>query len=162
MFSFGSTPRRTGDAPSPASSGHASTRKMLSVLGADVIVSGNIEASADLHIEGRVEGNVDCATLLQGADSIILGAVNAETARLAGRIEGSVAVRQLTIERAARIIGDVAYDTITIELGAVIDGRLQQISTGSDQGAGAGAMPPALAGPATAMGIQLVGSGSAA
>lgn len=96
-------------------------RGLFSVLSADMVISGNIAASADLHVDGRVEGDVQCATLIQGQDS-----------RIAGAIEGSVAVRHLTIERSARILGDVQYETISIELGASIDGRLQHITAESD------------------------------
>jgi cytoskeletal protein CcmA (bactofilin family) len=93
-----------------------------------MIITGNVAATADLHIDGRVDGDVTCGSLVQGPDSVIKGVVKAEIARLAGTIEGSVAVRQLTIERAARITGDVEYETIAIENGASIDGRLKHIA----------------------------------
>lgn len=107
-------------------------RGLFSVLSADMVIAGNIAASADLHVDGRVEGDVQCATLIQGQDSRIAGAIVAETARIGGAIEGSVAVRHLTIERSARILGDVQYETISIELGASIDGRLQHVTAESD------------------------------
>lgn len=102
-------------------------RGMFSVIGADVVIAGNINASAELHIEGRIEGDVDCAGLIQGAESHIVGGVTAETARIAGAIEGTVRVRQLTVERSARITGDVEYENITIENGGHIDGRMRRI-----------------------------------
>ncbi|OYY89250.1 MAG: hypothetical protein B7Y45_12835 [Sphingomonas sp. 28-66-16] len=114
-------------APTPA----AGKRGMFSVLGPDVIITGNIVATADLHIDGRVDGDVDCGSLVQGTDSRVAGNVRAETARLAGSIEGTVSVRQLTVERAARITGDVEYENISIENGASIDGRLKHISPDS-------------------------------
>jgi cytoskeletal protein CcmA (bactofilin family) len=104
-------------------------RGMFSVLGPDVIVIGNVSASADLHIDGRVEGNVDCATLAQGMESQIFGDVTAESARLAGSVEGTVRVKQLTIERSAKISGDVEYESITIDNGGHIHGHLKHMST---------------------------------
>lgn len=115
--------------PAPTSQGGNSKRGMFSVLGPDVIVTGNVTATADLHIDGRVEGDVNCGALAQGADSQIFGSVTAESARLAGSIEGSVRVRQLTVERSARITGDVEYENITIENGGHIDGRLKHMSS---------------------------------
>ena len=102
-------------------------RGMFSVIGSDVVISGNVNASAELHVEGRIEGDVDCATLIQGAESHIVGGVTAERARIAGAIEGAVRVRQLTVERSARITGDVEYENITIENGGHIDGRMRRI-----------------------------------
>ncbi len=102
------------------SSGHG-----FSVLGADVVVTGNISASADLHVEGRVDGDLDVGNLVIGSEAIVKGQVRAQSARIAGTIEGSVAIRQLTVEAGARILGDVEYENISIENGAHIDGRLK-------------------------------------
>ena len=97
----------------------------FSVIGADVIVTGNVRATADLHIEGQVEGDLDCGNLVLGPDAAVRGQVRAESARVAGTIEGSVAIRQLVVEAGARIAGDVEYETISIENGAHIDGRMK-------------------------------------
>ena len=112
-------------APPPQSSNR---RGMFSVIGPDVVVKGNVTATSDLHIDGRVEGDVNCGSLAQGSESQIFGSVTAEAARLAGAIEGTVHVRQLTIERSAKITGDVEYENITIENGGHIDGRLKHMS----------------------------------
>ena len=114
--------------PAPQPQAQNGKRGMFSVLGPDVTITGNVSATADLHIDGRIEGDVNCGSLVQGSDSRIHGAVKADVARLAGAIEGSVSVRQLTIERAARITGDVEYETISIENGASIDGRLKHVA----------------------------------
>ena len=104
----------------PARSGVQST---FSVLGADVVVTGNIAATVDLHLDGRVEGDIQCASLVQGRDSVIKGAVTAEVARLAGTVEGSITAKELVIQASARITGDVTYETLTIEQGSQVDGR---------------------------------------
>ena len=96
----------------------------LSFIGAEVIVSGDLASDAQLQIDGRVDGNVRCASLSQGAEGIIAGNIFAEDARLAGTVEGMVAAGTIVIEATARILGDVAYDTISIEAGATIEGRL--------------------------------------
>jgi cytoskeletal protein CcmA (bactofilin family) len=116
-------------APPMQQPGNTAKRGMFSVIGPDIVITGNVTASADLHIDGRVEGDVHCGTLAQGTDSQIFGSVTAETARLAGAIEGAVRVKQLTIERSAKITGDVEYENITIENGGHIDGRLKHMST---------------------------------
>lgn len=105
-------------------------RSQFSVLGADIVVTGNLTATSDLHIDGRIEGDVRCTSLVQGAESQIFGRVEADDARLAGAIEGSVRSRQLTIERTARITGDVEYESIMVEQGGHIDGRLKHMAGG--------------------------------
>jgi cytoskeletal protein CcmA (bactofilin family) len=115
--------------PGPETSVGASSRmagksSTFSVLGADTAIRGDITASADLHIDGKVEGDIACAALVQGESSEIVGAVTAETARLAGTVRGTITARELVILKSARIEGDVQYDALTIEQGALVDGRL--------------------------------------
>jgi cytoskeletal protein CcmA (bactofilin family) len=96
----------------------------LSFIGSEVIISGDLATDAQLHVDGRIDGNVRCAQLIQGADGIISGNIVADEARLAGTVEGTVSAASLTVEATARILGDIAYDTIGIEAGARIEGRL--------------------------------------
>ncbi|MCX7864380.1 MAG: polymer-forming cytoskeletal protein [Novosphingobium sp.] len=105
-------------------SGRSSSEATFSILGADTVIRGDICATADLHIDGKVEGDITCATLVQGEASEILGGVRAESARLAGRVEGSVSARELVILKTARLHGDIRYDSLMIEQGAIVDGHL--------------------------------------
>ena len=95
----------------------------FSVFGSDTAITGDIKASADLHIDGSVEGDISCSSLVQGETSTVKGAIEAESARLAGTIEGSIAARELVILKTAKITGDVFYDALTIEQGAQVEGR---------------------------------------
>jgi len=95
----------------------------FSVFGADVAIKGSIEASADLHVDGAVEGDVACTALVQGESSSIEGGIVADSARLAGTVKGTITVRELVILKSARIDGDVHYETLTIEQGANVNGR---------------------------------------
>jgi cytoskeletal protein CcmA (bactofilin family) len=95
----------------------------FSVLGSDLSISGDIKASADLHVDGSVEGDIACSSLVQGETSTVTGAIEAESARLAGTVKGSITARELVILKSARIEGDVFYDALTIEQGAQVEGR---------------------------------------
>jgi cytoskeletal protein CcmA (bactofilin family) len=96
----------------------------LSFIGSEVIISGDLATDAQLHVDGRIDGNVRCAQLIQGGDGIISGNIVADEARLAGTVEGTVTAANVAVEASARILGDIAYDTISIEAGARIEGRL--------------------------------------
>ena len=110
-------------APS-ASSSSAMSGSSFSVLGADLAIKGNLAATTDLHIDGKVEGDIACLALVQGESSTIEGAIVAETARLAGTVKGSISAGSLVILKSARIEGDVSYDALTIEQGARVEGTL--------------------------------------
>ena len=115
------TPRQSGVAePMPAGHNGNST---FSVIGSDVTIKGDVSASADLHIDGTIEGDIACTSLVQGESSKVIGAIEAETARLSGSVNGSINARELVILKTARIEGDVHYDALTIEQGAQVEGR---------------------------------------
>lgn len=115
----------------PARMASSARTATFSVLGGDVIITGNISASVDLHVDGRIEGDIACASLVQGQDSLIKGAIIAETAKLAGTVEGSITARDLTILASARITGDVTYENLTIEQGSQVDGRFSHRRAGT-------------------------------
>ena len=106
----------------------------FSIIGGDVTVRGDIEASVDLHIDGKVEGDIGCAALVQGPDSRIKGHITAKTARIGGLVEGSITADDLVVEASARITGDVTYQTISIATGGQGDGKLthQEANAASD------------------------------
>lgn len=100
----------------------------FSVIGTDVTIKGDVSASADLHVDGRIEGDIACANLVQGQTSEVQGQIKAESARLAGKTVGSIHARELVILKSARVEGDVFYDALTIEQGAEVEGRLSHRS----------------------------------
>ena len=117
MFAKNQMP--TGAPAKPAKGG-----PRLSIIGPEVIISGDLATDAQLHVDGRIDGNVRCAGLCQGASGIIAGNIIADEARLAGTVEGTVSARSVVVEASARIMGDIAYETVSIEAGAGMEGRL--------------------------------------
>ena len=105
----------------PASSAMAGST--FSVLGPDIAIEGDLTAIADLHLDGKISGDISCAALIQGEGSEVTGMVVAESARVAGKIKGSITAGLLTILKTARIEGDVTYGALTIEEGAQVDGK---------------------------------------
>jgi cytoskeletal protein CcmA (bactofilin family) len=115
---------RSQAAPKPAPRNGKSGPPGLSFFGDEVVVSGDVTTSAQLHVDGRIEGDVRCGQLCQGASGTIAGNIVADEARIAGLVEGTVNARTLVIETSGRVTGDVTYETITIAAGAQVDGRL--------------------------------------
>ena len=123
MFSKKPEPSYPSAAPRPVARPVANGGSTFSVLGADVAIKGNVEASADLHVDGTVEGDLVCTSLVQGESSRIEGSITADGARLSGTIKGTITVRELVILKSARIHGDVHYEALTIEQGAKVNGQ---------------------------------------
>lgn len=101
----------------------------FSVIASDVEIIGNVSARVDLHIDGKVQGDVTCGNLVQGEGSFIAGKVTAESAKLSGHVEGSIEANDLVIESSARVKGDVVYSNLTIAPGGQIEGKFSHKST---------------------------------
>lgn len=121
MFSKKPEPESAGAIPMARPS--APSGSTFSVIGADVTIKGDVSASTELHVDGRIEGDIACESLVQGETSVIAGGITAETARLAGQVSGSITARHLVVLKSARVEGDVHYDALTIEQGAQVEGR---------------------------------------
>lgn len=101
----------------------AMTGSTFSVIGPDIVVTGDLAAQADLHLDGRIKGDLRCAALVQGETSEVAGSISADSARIAGRVKGAISAGVLVILKTARIEGDVGYGTLTIEEGAQVNGK---------------------------------------
>ena len=103
-----------------------SERGQMSVIGADITITGNIEASVDLHIEGRVNGDVRCATLILGENSAVNGSIYADRVRVSGSVDGAIETKDLAIEATARVTGDITYDRLRVANGGVVEGQMRR------------------------------------
>lgn len=109
----------------------------FSIIGSDVEIIGNVSARVDLHIDGKVQGDVTCGNLVQGEGSFIAGKVTAESAKLSGHVEGSIETNDLVIESSARVKGDVIYSNLTIAPGGQVVGKFSHKSTAKPSISGA-------------------------
>ncbi len=101
-------------------------RGQMSVIGADITITGNIEASVDLHIEGRVHGDVRCATLILGESSSVNGKIFADRVRVSGDVDGAIETKDLAVEATARVTGDITYDRLRVANGGVVEGQMKR------------------------------------
>jgi cytoskeletal protein CcmA (bactofilin family) len=107
-----------------ATASEAPDQNEISIIGGGITITGNIEASVDLDLQGKVHGDVRCATLILGEGAEIKGSVYAARVRASGTIEGAVETGDLAVEPTARLTGDVTYSRIRIANGGIVDGKL--------------------------------------
>jgi cytoskeletal protein CcmA (bactofilin family) len=108
-----------------SSPNEASACAGTTVIGADVVLKGNLKSAGDVVIAGVFEGDVACdgrVTIVAGAT--LIGAVGAAEVVLGGKVQGnSVATKMLTLLSSAEVRGDVTTPQIVIEPGATFVGR---------------------------------------
>ncbi|HEY0043732.1 MAG TPA: polymer-forming cytoskeletal protein [Allosphingosinicella sp.] len=104
--------------------------KSVSVIGPNITITGNIEATgdphmADLQIEGRVTGDIRCATVILTEGSAVSGSIFADRVRVSGRVDGGIDTKDLAVEPTARVSGDVIYDRLRVAAGGIVQGNMK-------------------------------------
>jgi cytoskeletal protein CcmA (bactofilin family) len=116
--------------------------KIDTVIGTTAHLKGDLEFSGDLHLDGRVSGDVRAdrssdSTLSVSERACIEGAVEVMNVILDGTVVGPIYARgRVVLGPAARVYGDVHYGVIEMTLGAEIKGRLVRLNPGDPGVAG--------------------------
>ena len=120
------TPQQRPAVTAPAAAPAATARTHgTSVIGKAVKITGQIESTEDVQIEGQVEGDVRGQTVTIGANARVKGTVYGKTVEFAGTVEGKIDAHKVVITATGHMTGDVIHADIRIESGAFIDGHLR-------------------------------------
>ncbi len=97
-------------------------------LGQSVVIKGEIIATENLHIAGRVEGSIlleDRAVLTLAAGSIVIGEIVAANVEVLGRVEGGItATERVAIRSGAEINGTITTPILSVQEGARMKGKV--------------------------------------
>src|SRR5437899_12797790 len=99
------------------------------IVGSEMTVRGDFKSDGELHVAGKIEGDIEVKTLTVGKDAVIRGAITAEQVRICGDITGCIRAREVTLTATARVLGDVHHDVLSIEAGALLDGHCRRRET---------------------------------
>jgi cytoskeletal protein CcmA (bactofilin family) len=97
------------------------------VLGKSIIVRGELTGSADLTIDGKLEGSIHLkeSRLTVGPNADLKADMNVHDAVILGRCEGNViATGRVDLRKGGALLGDVEAARLSIEDGANIRGKV--------------------------------------
>ncbi|MEM6972024.1 MAG: polymer-forming cytoskeletal protein [Pseudomonadota bacterium] len=123
------TPKPTGassaDTPT-APAFPAKPKPSPSLLSSDLTITGNVQTSGDIQVEGKVEGDVRAHLLTVGEGAVIAGEIVAEDVVVNGKVVGRVRGLKVRLTASAVVEGDIVHKTIAIESGAHFEGSVQR------------------------------------
>ncbi|BEU23905.1 polymer-forming cytoskeletal protein [Paraburkholderia terrae] len=112
-----------------------SQNKLATLIAHDVHITGDVEFSDGLRMDGHVKGNVSgkagCETLLVLSNrGSITGNVYGYDLIVNGRITGDViADHFVELQENAHITGNIYYQQLRMDVGASVDGKLTRRDT---------------------------------
>lgn len=96
---------------------------MTSVISKALKITGQLESTENIQIDGHIEGDVRGVNVKVGNGAKVKGTVYGEEVELAGTVEGKIEAKKVVLTGTAHMSGDVVHQDITIQSGAHIDGH---------------------------------------
>lgn len=126
MFGGSKSKPRPAAAPKP----RRRSADIDTLIGSNTKVSGDIEFSGGLHVDGYIKGNIQAepnseSVLSIAEQGVVEGSVSVPHVVLNGTVKGDVSARErVELGTTARVIGNVFYNLIEMAIGAEINGKL--------------------------------------
>ncbi|KND62018.1 Integral membrane protein CcmA involved in cell shape determination [Candidatus Burkholderia verschuerenii] len=104
--------------------------KLSTLIAQNVHISGNLEFSEGLRMDGQVTGNVsgrpgDESLLVISDQGAIHGNVSAHDVIINGRVVGNVHVSHFVeLQSNAHVHGNIYYQKLRMDVGATVEGKL--------------------------------------
>jgi cytoskeletal protein CcmA (bactofilin family) len=113
-------PQLSGPAPGrdrPTASG------VVSVIGPDLAVTGNLETTGEVQVQGDVQGDIRAKRIVVAERGRVMGDLLADEVIVGGAVQGTIRANHLTLRAASHIEGDMYHRNLSIERGAYFEGK---------------------------------------
>ena len=103
--------------------GLSASKMTPTIIGEDVTIRGNVTSNGEIQVDGEIEGDIRCGSLLLGDKCKVTGGVAAEDVVVRGHIVGSITGLRITLQGQCHVEGDIFCQTLAIEQGAYFEGK---------------------------------------
>src|SRR6476661_10446581 len=97
------------------------------VIAKGLKIVGSVTAEGLVEVNGQIEGELHCTSLVIARGAHINGVVAAERVVVDGKVEGPIQGGEVLLKSQAHVVGDIHHQYLAIESGAFFDGRSVQI-----------------------------------
>lgn len=104
-----------------------------SIISHGTHIVGDVTTDGEVQVDGRVEGNVRCHSLIIADTGEVTGKVTSECITVHGLLTGTVHSKSVILSSTARVVGDVTHETLTVEPGAHLQGQCIPIEKKADE-----------------------------
>lgn len=119
-------PPMGGMSPRPAmqaTPAYRADRMAPSIIGEDLTVTGNVLSKGEVQVDGQIQGDVHCSSLIVGEKAQITGGIVAEDVVVRGQVMGSIRGVRVTLQSSSHVEGDIFHQSLAIEQGAFFEGK---------------------------------------
>src|SRR5271166_2396831 len=92
----------------------------------DLTIIGDVSSSGSVTLDGIIEGNIYCTSLIVTANGRVNGGIVAnQEVTVQGKVTGTIRGRRVMLQSSAKVEGDIFHQGIGIEMGTRYDGSLR-------------------------------------
>ena len=92
----------------------------------DLTIIGDVSSKGSVTLDGTIEGNIYCTSLIVTANGRINGGIVAnQEVTVQGQVTGTIRGRRVMLQSSAKVEGDIFHQGIGIEMGTRYDGTLR-------------------------------------
>ena len=102
-------------------------RQGVTVIAKGLKIVGSVTAEGLVEVNGRIDGELHCTSLVIANGAHVNGIVVAERVVVDGKVEGPIQGGEVILKSQAHVVGDIHHQSLAIESGAFFDGRSVQI-----------------------------------
>ena len=98
-------------------------RRRGTIIAEGLKIVGSVTAEGLVEVNGHIEGDLHCTSLVVSPKASISGGVEADRVVVNGRVEGPIRGGEVVLKSRAHVVGDIQHQSLAIEAGAYFDGR---------------------------------------
>jgi len=99
------------------------SRQQGTVIAKGLKIVGSVTAEGLVEVNGQIDGELHCTSLVIARGAHINGIVAAERVVVDGKVEGPIQGGDVILKSQAQVIGDIHHRSLAVERGAYFDGR---------------------------------------
>ena len=99
------------------------SRQPRTVIAKGLKIVGSVTAEGLVEVNGQIEGEIHCTSLVIARGAHINGTVAAERVVVDGKVEGPIQGGDVFLKSQANVVGDIHHQSLAIEKGASFEGR---------------------------------------
>ncbi len=108
--------------------GKSNRHRAPSIITAELKIVGSVTTEGELHVDGRVEGDVTGQIVTIGERGFVTGRIEGVDVLVQGAVNGSIRGHRVRLGQGSRVVADVEHDVLAIEEGASFEGNCRRVS----------------------------------
>lgn len=94
-----------------------------SIMGRELKITGDVETTGEIQIDGSINGNVTSSMLIIGEHGSVNGSITADNVIIRGKVQGKITAHSIELTDSANVEAELIQDQLSIANGAYFDGK---------------------------------------